>query len=193
MKARSSGPIVWASIITITCLLLFAFQKILFLVVPFLLALIIYYFLYPPMQRLVLAGVSRTAAASLVTLAFTLLLPVCGALMLPWISTNMSDWQGSVERHLHGGIGLLERSLSALEERYAVLQHAHLAATVGARLNDFLGSFAEQYLAPIVLGIAAWLPSCCWRHFWHFSFSRMAATFNAFSGAPCRMPFLKEP
>jgi hypothetical protein len=42
---RGSGPVVWASIIAITCLLLFFFQKILWLVVPFLLALIIYYFL----------------------------------------------------------------------------------------------------------------------------------------------------
>lgn len=182
MKARSSGPFVWASIITVTCLLLFAFQKILFLVVPFLLALTIYYFLYPPMQRLVLAGMSRSAAASLVTAAFMLLLLVCGALMLPWISTHMTDWQGSVERYLHGGTSLLERSLSSLEERYAVLQHAHLAASVGARLNDFFGSFAEHYLAPIVLGIAAWLPSLLLAPFLAFFFLKDGRDFQHFLG-----------
>ena len=52
----ASGLIVWASIITATCLLLFFFQKILWLVVPFLLALIVYYFLYPPMQSLIYRG-----------------------------------------------------------------------------------------------------------------------------------------
>ena len=39
---QSSGPVVWISIIAGTCLLLFFFQKILWLVVPFLLALILY-------------------------------------------------------------------------------------------------------------------------------------------------------
>ena len=48
---HDSGPVVWASIIAVTCLLLLAFQKILFLVVPFLLALILYYILYPTVQR----------------------------------------------------------------------------------------------------------------------------------------------
>ena len=32
---NDAGPIVWALIIAVTCLLLLAFQKILFLVVPF--------------------------------------------------------------------------------------------------------------------------------------------------------------
>ena len=42
---HGSGPVVWAAIIAGTCLLLLVFQKVLWLVVPFLLALILYYFL----------------------------------------------------------------------------------------------------------------------------------------------------
>ena len=37
-----SGPVVWLAIIAVTCLLLLVFQKVLWLVVPFLLALIIW-------------------------------------------------------------------------------------------------------------------------------------------------------
>ena len=50
-----SGPLAWCAIIGATCLLLFLFQKILWLVVPFLLGLIIYYLLFPLQQRLILA------------------------------------------------------------------------------------------------------------------------------------------
>src|ERR1041385_1053352 len=133
---NDSGPFVWASIIAVTCLLLLAFQKTLFLVVPFLLALILYYILYPTMQRLVLAGMSRAAAASLLTLVFLVLVVVCGYLMLPWITLHLVDWQIAVERYMQGGVSLLERSLAGLEERYEMLHRAHLAATVGQRLND---------------------------------------------------------
>src|ERR1700682_339409 len=94
--SNGAGPVVWAAIIAVTCGLLFAFQKILFLVVPFLLALILYYFLYPPMQRLVLAGMSREVAASLVTLMFLVLLVVCATFMLPWVTTHLLDWQVAV-------------------------------------------------------------------------------------------------
>ena len=62
-----SGPLVWLAIISGTCLLLFLFQKILWLVVPFLLALIGYYLLQPVQQRLVLSGMSRDASAAWVT------------------------------------------------------------------------------------------------------------------------------
>lgn len=192
MKARSSGPGAWASIISVTCLLLFAFQKMLFLVVPFLLALIIYYSLYPPMQRLVLAGMSRSAAATLVTLVFTLSLLLLGALMLPRMSTHMSDWQGSVERYLRGGFSLLERSLSSLETRYSVLQHGRLAESVGARLNDFLGNFAQHHVEPIVIGIAAWLPSLLLAPFLAFFFLKDGRDFQRFLGRAVPNAFFEK-
>ena len=177
---NDSGPIVWASIIAVTCLLLLAFQKILFLVVPFLLALILYYILYPTMQRLVLAGMSREAAALLLTLAFLVLVVVCGYLMLPWITLHLTDWQDAVVRYLKGGINLLERSLAELEERYGMLQRAHLAATVGQRLNDFTSGFAEHYVAPILIGIAAWTPSLLLVPFLSFFFLKDGHHFQSF-------------
>lgn len=73
-QPRAAGPLVWACILGTTCLLLFLFQKILWLVVPFILALIIYYALLPAVLRLVLAGYSVTAGASLVCFGAFLLL-----------------------------------------------------------------------------------------------------------------------
>jgi hypothetical protein len=100
---HASGPIVWASIITATCLLLFFFQKILWLVVPFLLALIVYYFLYPPMQSLIYRGMSRDAAASWVTLAFLALLSIVGVALTPWVAAHLAGWQDIVSGYVNGG------------------------------------------------------------------------------------------
>jgi predicted PurR-regulated permease PerM len=177
---NDSGPIVWASIIAVTCLLLLAFQKILFLVVPFLVALILYYILYPIVPRLVLAGMSRGTAASLVTLVFLVLVVVCGYLMLPWITLHLIDWQIAAERYLQGGVSLLERSLAGLEERFGMLQRAHLAAMVGQRLHDFTSGFAEHYVAPIAFGVVGWTPSLLLAPFLSFFFLRDGNHFQRF-------------
>ncbi|MDD5175626.1 MAG: AI-2E family transporter [Sterolibacterium sp.] len=178
--AHSSGPIAWAAIIATTCLLLLVFQKILFLVVPFLLALILYYLLYAPMRKLLLSGMSRAAAATTAILASLLGLAICGMLLLPWISTHMFDWQASVEHYLQGGINMLNRTLTGMEDRFAVLHRAHLATTVADRLNDFTGSFAERYLAPIALGVAAWTPSLLLAPFLSFFFLKDGRDFQHF-------------
>jgi len=177
---NGSGPIVWALIIAVTCLLLLAFQKILFLVVPFLLALILYYILYPTVQRLVLAGMGRGAAATLVTLAFLVLLVGCGSFMLPWITLHLTDWQIAVERYLQGGISLLEHSLAGLEERYGVMQRARLGAMVTQRLNEFTSGFAEHYAEPIALGVAGWTPSLLLAPFLSFFFLKDGHHFQVF-------------
>jgi len=100
--------------------------------------------------------------------------------MLPWITPNLTDWQNASERYLQGGISLLERSLAGLEERYAMLQRAHLAATVGQRLNAFTSGFAERYVEPIALGIAAWTPSLLLTPFLSFFFLKDGHHFKTF-------------
>jgi len=59
----ASGPLVWLATMGITTLLLVAATKALWMVVPFLLAIILYYALYPLVRRLVLAGIGRATAA----------------------------------------------------------------------------------------------------------------------------------
>ena len=95
-----SGPFVWLAIIAATCLLLFLFQKILWLVVPFLLALIGYYLLYPLQQRLVLGGMSRDSSAVLVSCGAFAVAGGIVVLVFPWVSAHLVSWQGSA-RALH--------------------------------------------------------------------------------------------
>lgn len=174
-----SGPVVWAGIIATTCLLLFFFQKMLWLVVPFLLALILYYLMYPVLQRLVYAGMTRDAAASLVTLAFIALLGVGFTLMLPWLAGQLADGQDSIIRYGQGGLRLLERSLRAIESKWALLGNAHFTDTVVERLGN-LGGHAAEYIEPLAMGVAAWTPSLLLGPFLTFFFLRDGQRFKRF-------------
>ncbi|MFH1872271.1 MAG: AI-2E family transporter [Pseudomonadota bacterium] len=188
---NGSGPVVWAAIIAATCLLLLVFQKMLWLVVPFLLALIIYYFLYPPVRALIYRGMSRDAAASVVTLVFLAVLVIVGVALMPWVARQIVDWQNTVERYAEGGMRLLDTSLRALEAHWPTLARARLADTVAARLTQGAGSVGD-HLEPIAIGIMAWTPSLLLAPFLAFFFLRDGRRFKRFLSAAVPNAFFEK-
>ncbi len=61
------GILTWGVIIVVTCLILYLFERVLWLVVPGLLALVGYYCLQPLVQALVRAGLKHRTAGKVVT------------------------------------------------------------------------------------------------------------------------------
>jgi len=178
---QGPGPVVWAGIIAVTCLLLFALQKMLWLVVPFLLALILYYMLRPLVQGLVFRGMGRDGASSAVMLGFLALTGAAFALMLPRLAAQLADGESMVERYMKGGLNLLERSLRLLEAKWALLANAQIADTMVHRLNNMGGHFTE-HIEPLAMGIAAWMPSLLLAPFLAFFFLRDGGRFKRFLG-----------
>ena len=122
-----SGPFVWLVILVATCLLLFLFQKILWLVVPFLFGLIGYYLLFPLQQRLVLAGMSRDASAAMVSGgAFAVAIAVL-LMLFPRISAQLVSWQDSGTRYIEGGLRFVAETLVWAERNYSFAAKAHLS------------------------------------------------------------------
>ncbi|OQA33355.1 MAG: hypothetical protein BWY57_01258 [Betaproteobacteria bacterium ADurb.Bin341] len=154
-----SGPLVWLGVIAGTCLMLFLFQQILWLVVPFLLALILYYALLPLKQRLVLAGFSHNLAATLVSLAVGALVVVALMVSLPWLTAEAAKWQESSARYLDGGLNLLMATLKKLETQFAVLARLRLSAELTQGISEFSEHFAQKHLAGALMTLAAWAPS----------------------------------
>lgn len=189
---RGSGPVVWIAIIAATCLLLFLFQKILWLVVPFLLAMIIYYFLRPAMQRLVLGGTGHDTAAALVGGGFIVLLLICVALVVPWIIAHAVSWQESLARYLDGGNLLLQKTLDALEQRFSFLQRASLSRNVGNEMAVFTETFAQRHIADLAVTLAAWLPSLLLAPFLAFFFLRDGRRFKKFLGRAVPNAFFEK-
>lgn len=175
-----SGPLVWCSILAATCLLLFLFQKILWLVVPFLFGLIIYYLLFPLQQRLVLGGMSRDSSAALVSgVAFTL---AAGglALMFPWITAHLVGWQESGARYIDGGLLFIAETLAWIERSSSLAAKAHLSEQLTQQLVSLGDKLAGTYLADAALTAAAWLPSLLLAPFLAFFFLRDGWRFKKF-------------
>lgn len=166
--AYRSGPVVWAVIIAVTCLLLVFFERVLWLVVPALLALIIYYLLYPIQQRLVLMGVAHATAAIIVGASAFLLLVLVGAVVAPDLAANVASWNDTVARYLEGGYALIGRTLAALENRVDFLARARVAENVNVAIREFFDTFAQKQLTGIALTLAAWLPAMLLAPFFAF-------------------------
>jgi predicted PurR-regulated permease PerM len=176
---QQSGPLVWAGIIGSTCLLLAALQKLLWLTVPFLLALILYYMLQPVMVALIYRGMRRETAAGTAMAGFLSALMLIGMLSLPHFGARLLDWQATLMRYLHGGNTLLDRSLRVLETNWGMLSDAHVADAAAARLAEVSGSMTG-HLEPLMLATAAWAPALLLTPFLAFFFLRDGRLFLRF-------------
>lgn len=177
-----AGPFVWVGILLSTCLTLFFFQKILWLVVPFLLGLIMYYSLLPAKSRLVLAGLSHDVAATVVSLLACAVIVLALVIFLPWMATHAVDWQATAARYLDGGIALLIASLNELEQHVSFLANAGMSEQVAKQVEDFTTHFAEEYLAAAAVTIAAWAPALLLAPFLTFFMLRDGWRFKRFIG-----------
>lgn len=187
----STSPVVWGAIIGGTVLLLFLLQKVLWLVVPLLLALILYYLLFPILTWLMYRGMRRPTAANLVMAGFVLLVIVLGFVLLPNAVQHLLDWKTSTEKYLLGGVTFLDRSLRSLERSWPYLAQAHIADNAIGKLMEITGS-AEQYLQPIALGLAASLPSLLLTPFLAFFFLRDGGRFQQMLSAAVPNAFFEK-
>jgi predicted PurR-regulated permease PerM len=153
------GPITWCAIISATCLLLLLFQKVLWLVVPFLLALVLYYMLEPLARKMEISGFSTSFTATVLSGAF--LLGFIGLLLLlyPIVLAELDSMQSTLMRYLSGGYSLIDSMLGSIEQKFSFARHAHISDSVRQHILTMQDRFAERHLASMVMTIAAWLPS----------------------------------
>lgn len=181
-REYQSGPIVWAGIIAGTCLVLFLFQKILWLVVPFILALIIYYALLPIKSSLILRGVSNDLAAYVVAGGASVWMTLFLMLVLPKLAVEAVSWQESANRYLDGGLHLLTTTLRQLEKKVNMLAQAHLTDEVTRRIAEHSDRFTQKHLPKLAVAVGAWAPSLLLAPFMAFFMLRDDWRFKKFLG-----------
>ena len=188
----ATGPLVWIASIVLTTLLLMASTKALWLVVPFLLAIVLYYMFYPIVRRLALAGVRRETAATLVAagsavLAIAVMIPT-----LPWLAANAVSGEESLNRYLEGGRVLLDRTLAALETQFGFLQRMNFHDEMRRKAAEFGETFVQKELATILLAAALWLPSLLLAPFFTFFFLRDGRRFVKMLGSAVPNAFFER-
>lgn len=173
---HESGPVVWAAIIAATLGLLLVFRGALWLVVPALLALLLYYALYPLMQALILRGMARERAATVTMLAFLIGMAVVVSLIAPGVASQSIDGQATATRYLRGGMHLFQSTLHTLEAKFAPFAQIHLAEAVTRRLDQ--SDSIVEHLEPLTLAIATYLPSLLLAPFLAYFFLRDGGRFK---------------
>lgn len=153
------GVLTWLATVVVTCSLLFLFQKILWLVVPALLALVLYYCLRPLVQALVRAGLKHWAATLAVTGILFLATVVAMVLFLPVAASHAADWKETMMRYLQGGLAFVQKTEELLAEKMPGLRRHALFGNSPMNLDAIAGQFAEKYLGSLLLQMVHWLPS----------------------------------
>jgi predicted PurR-regulated permease PerM len=178
---QRAGPVVWSGIIVATCVLLFLLQQMLFLAIPFLLGIVLYYILQPPMQRLIRMGISSNTAALTVGFAFFVLVSLAVFIAVFWNSApSESSWQDLLGTYMTGGLDFVRHTMQSLEQQFPILKQVKLARTVNIRVTAFTGGFVQKHLTGILVSVAAWLPSLLLAPFLTFFFLRDGLRFKKF-------------
>ncbi len=160
MNSRPSlSASIWLASIVATCLILFIFQRILWLVVPGLLALVLYYCLRPLVQASVRAGLSPRTAARVVAGVLFLATVLGVVLALPRVVARAQGWQTEVVRYLNGGLDFLARTEQMLAENVPALREWTLLRHPAINLKTVTEQLGEKYLGTLLLQAALWFPS----------------------------------
>jgi predicted PurR-regulated permease PerM len=163
-------------------LLLALLKQALWLVVPFLLAIILYYALFPAVRRLTLAGVARETAAAIVAGGFFIAAVVAMVPAVSWLAGNAVSGEEALFRYLDTGRRLIDRTLALLESQFGFLERIGLHAALGRKIADYGGTHLQESLTAALLGAAAWLPSLLLAPFLAFFFLRDGRRFRKFLG-----------
>lgn len=177
---EAAGPLVWTGIIATTCILLLVMQHMLWLAIPFLLAIILYYLLMPPMQRLLRLGMDRNMAALAVGGSFLLALTLAVLTCISWVSAPEDSWQEVLSRYMHGGLAFVRSLLLSLEDKFAILHEVHLSKVVNSQMAAYSEDFVQRHLADIIVSVAGWLPALLLAPFLTFFFLRDGHLFKKF-------------
>ena len=153
------GMVTWLLVVITTCLVLFVFQKILWLVVPALLALVAYYCLQPVVQVMVRGGLKhRTAAKVLAGLLFVIMVLVV-LLLLSIAAARAIAWKELFVRYVQGGLDFLRKNEEMLAQKLPALRKSSLVSSSPTDLDAVGEQFAQKYLGVLLLQMLHWLPS----------------------------------
>jgi predicted PurR-regulated permease PerM len=160
-KEQTSGPVVWVATIAATCLTIYLFQGILWLVVPLLLAIILYYIIEPVVERLTHIGWSRESAAGIVMGLLAILTLAFAVVSMPKLVRKMGTWNHTIEVYIDNGTRLIDRSLNTIE-KYAPIVRSFVPSREQGGNRSWDERFSEWAVAnssETLVQLFHWVPS----------------------------------
>jgi predicted PurR-regulated permease PerM len=142
-------------IILITCLSLYLFEWVIWLVVPGLLALVGYYCLQPLVQALVRAGLKHRTAGKVVTGLLFLVMMLGVVMLLYMAATRAASWQAVTAHYVQGGLDFLEKTKGTLAEKLPLMKKWNTPTNLDTASEQFV----DKYMTIFLLQMLHWLPA----------------------------------
>lgn len=172
-RALASGPIVWLGIILTTCLLLVISQTMLWLVLPLLLAVVLYYILSPLVNIAISRGFTRSRAVLMVTVLLSLALVILGIAVGPKIVMATQGGDAKIQGYIHAGSYLIDAAKTTLAQHHIPLftRPAIPVRSVGVVGGDItppppeddlshqMSLLVDKYSGDVALELVHWVPS----------------------------------
>ena len=153
------GILTWGVTIVITCLILYLFERVLWLVVPGLLTLVGYYCLQPLVRTLVRTGLKHRTAVKVVTGLLFLVTCLGVILLLSLASARAAGWKAVTAHYVQGGLDFMGKTEARLEQKLPLLKRSALVQSTPTNLDAASEQFVEKYLGGLLVQIIYWLPS----------------------------------
>jgi len=144
--------------IIITCLVLFLFQRTVWLVMPALVSLMLFYCLRPVVKALVHRGVSHEWAVAWVWLLLQLVSVVVAFNIFRFVVAQATSWESNYDRYLAAGLNLMTKTTAPLEQMIPALKRAGLDSQLNQQIAEIGASLTGKNLLPVILLTLKWLP-----------------------------------
>jgi predicted PurR-regulated permease PerM len=154
----SIGPLGALATMGVTCLVLAIFQTAFWLVVPLILALVLYYLLRPGYLSLLRVGMAPGAAAGAAVACFSALGIAALVESLPRVRSLVLENHAAVERYREGGAQLLNQVMVAMDAFVTSFASDGLRAEVKRAIPDLVASLG-QIVEPSMASMSRWLPA----------------------------------
>ncbi len=186
MSAESSGPsqrslehpILWVGVIVGTLGAIVLLDRVAWLALPLILAVVFYYLVQPFLGKLQHWGVPPNQALAIFLVLASILCVVAALTVLPALLDSLTRFQNQLPETMQRLSQIASESLRALEERLPLAKKAKLADGLEARINFFAQGKGAEFAGDAALFAFKWLPSLLLVPFLTFFFLRDGAAFH---------------
>ena len=171
-------PIIWVGVIAGALGSIVLLDRVAWLALPLILAIVLYYLVQPFLVQLQHWGVSPPQALVIFLVLASLLCVVAALTVLPAMLNSLAHFQASLPDTMAKLTQIASEFFKTIEERFPLAKRANLSAGMDARIDFFAQGKGTQFAGDAALFAFKWLPSLLLVPFLTFFFLRDGTAFH---------------
>jgi len=171
-------PVIWVGVIGATLGAIILLDRLAWLALPLILAVVFYYLVQPFLAYLQTQGVLPNQALAIFLVVASMLCGVAALTVLPAMLNSVSQFQTNLPDTMARLTQIAAEFLKNIEARFPLAQKAGLSEGLQARIDFFAQGKGTQFAGDAALFAFKWLPSLLLVPFLTFFFLRDGTAFH---------------